>query len=90
MTPLFRQVCVGFVPSWRGLPLPTPLPWREQLRLRLSLALADLAALRYHGRTFRLLTVAEREAMLTRLLNHPRPRVRRHALRWKQLALLTA
>ena len=87
---MFRMICTTFVPSWRGQSLPTPWTRIDRWRLRLSMTLADLGALRYYGRTFRLLTAAEREALLARLLLHRWPQVRQAARRWKELALLTA
>ena len=87
---MFRLVCSAFVPSWRALPLPFDLSGGQRLRLHLLFALADLAALRYHARVFRMLTAAEREALLVRLLAHQRPSVRNTARRWKEIALLTA
>ncbi len=87
---MFAMICSAFVPSWRGLPLPEPMTRLERLWLALSMVWAELAALRYHGRTFGTLSPSERESLLGRLLDHPRAAWRVRARRWKEIALLTA
>lgn len=87
---MYGLICSAFVPSWRGMPLPVPLTGLARWRLALSMAMADLAALRYHGRTFRTLSATERERLLSRLLTHPRADWRVRARQWKEIALLTA
>lgn len=88
--PMYRLVCLTWVPHWRGLPLPRQTPWQTRAMLVASLVLADIAALRYHLRPYRMLSPVQRERLLLRLLDHPRPWLARAALLWKSVALLTA
>lgn len=88
--PMYRLVCLTWVPHWRGLPLPGGTPQSTRWLLVLSLVLADVAALRYHLRPYRMLAPVQRERLLLKLLEHPRPLLARSALLWKSVALLTA
>ena len=88
--PLYRLICLTWVPHWRGLPLPRATPLSTRWLLFLSLTLADVAALRYHLRPYRMLAPVQREQLLLKLLGHPRPLLARSALLWKSVALLTA
>lgn len=87
---MYRLVCLTWVPHWRGLPLPKETPQTTRWLLVLSLVLADVAALRYHLRPYRMLAPVQRERLLLKLLEHPRPLLARAALLWKSVALLTA
>ena len=84
------MICTTFVPSWRGSPLPEVLHDQLRWRLRVSFLLVDLMAMLHHGRSFRLLSVCQREALLAAMLAHRWALIRFHARWWKQLALLTA
>lgn len=88
--PMYRLVCLTWVPHWRGLPLPRHTPAHTRWLLVASLVLADVAALRYHLRPYRMLSPVQRERLLLRLLDHPRPLLARAALLWKSVALITA
>ena len=88
--PMYRLVCLTWVPHWRGLALPSSTPWMTRWLLVLSLVLADVAALRYHLRPFRMLAPVQKEQLLLKLLDHPQPLLARAALLWKSVALLTA
>ena len=88
--PMYRLVCLTWVPHWRGLPLPRNTPWNTRAMLVFSLVLADIAALRYHLRPYRMLSPVQRERLLLQLLDHPRPLLPKAALLWKSVALLTA
>lgn len=83
-----RLVLSTIIPTWRGLALPLPLGAR--LLLFLSWSVADAGALRWYGRPFAALPVAQREAVIQRLMHHRLGWVRNVARAWKQLALLTA